>query len=232
MLNAQQFVERRRQRKLMKAKRLASAAPHLTDGTIPGTISRMAFGVQLPQELKCYDTLVGDNVNYSGRWHLVSRRPCLVPQGTGFDQRVGRSIRVLGIVFRGACYLRHGPPNTTAPAPYALDFVWDNRNAGNPLPLGSYVYSSGVGVGDQPYALPSMINTPRFTWIKRVERDACRHANTTIDVSISCNRVITYLDNGDPTTDLLMYFSESINLDDFYVADFIQGKVRILYVDA
>ena len=202
---------------------------HFVSGGVGGAAAYMAPGMQLPQEVKYKDTpFVAPGVAQTGAWSIVcSNALHTIRQSAGNSGRIGRSIRIVGMVLRAAIVTNSGSNAAPVPNPYTMDFIWDRQCNGD-LATVQQIYT-----GTERYQLPNPLYESRFKFIKRVERDATlQQAWTTANVNIKCNKVVEFdADTGAITdlsgTNLIITMSSSAALP------VITGMVvRVLYVDA
>ena len=146
-----------------------------------------------------------------------------ITQGPGSSQRIGRKIRLKGIVLRGRSELGQAANNSFAP--YTIDFVMDKQPNGT-TPVVAVVYKGGAGIN-----LPNPDNDERFKWLKRYSRNDPNSNFTIVDVSIKCNELVTY----DGTTGGIVDMASN-NLLVYYCSPFdasptLTAKLRVLYID-
>ena len=202
----------------------------------------MTAGVQKPQEVKFYDQRILQGITPDEGWSF------LVPigaglgsiadmrQGTGPSERIGRSIRVVGIVLRVEVECQGfdpDPPPGYRPSsvPYTVDLLWDLRPAGPPNVDPGLIYDEANYINAPQSAVPTVINLSRFKFIKRVERSDMSPTKlfSMVNMNIQCNKVIEFKD---ASTD---YQSVTVqpNLVISSAAGLAcSGTVRYLYVDA
>jgi len=209
----------------------------LTTGRVPGTEVSMSAGVQKPQEVKYYDlTIQQENIGFDDGWTF------LVPiqaqfasiagmrQGVGPSERIGRSIRIVGIVVRMEVTSR--PEVALRDAyPYTVDLLWDLRPAPPPNISPGLIYDEAQFLDAPQTALPTVNNLSRFKFIKRVERahSAPRQFNSTVDINIKCNKLVDFKDD----TGAYQSVTVQPNLVICNGASLsCLGKIRYLYVDA
>jgi len=149
-----------------------------------------------------------------------------IVQGTGPSQRIGRKIKVIGIVVR-IIALANG-------APLAFDLVIDKQCNGAPA-TAAQVYSTP---GD-PASFPNPFEETRFQFLKRSENKNYSLAlngagEFTVSYTVKCNKVVEYNATtgniSDLTSDNLYMFACSTSAA---VLQKIQsGQLRVLYIDA
>lgn len=175
-----------------------------------------------PPELKYYDINLSTGTGTS--WQILSTLAlCSIVQGPGSQQRIGRKIRVKGVVFRAISTL--GVASNNAWNPFTIDFIWDKQANGATPAIGA-IYQNGAAQN-----LPNPDNDERFVWQKRVSRDDPNSNFQIINTSFKCNKLITYDGSTGNMSDLT-----STNLIVTYVCPFdndptLTAVMRILYVD-
>ena len=202
------------------------SAPSLL-AVAPGSASTYAFVPNLPQEVKFRDIRVDWNNTYFDGWSYVLTSPCeSINQGYGPSERIGRTIRVVGIVLRASVESVSTVLDLTPVSrPYTIDFLWDNRANDGIRPIDE-VYGANQNIVPVQ-GLPNPLYSTKYQWIKRVDREP-KHNFTTVNVTIPCNKVIDYTLAGDyPLTEL--YVTASCETTTYLALD---GRLRLLYVDA
>jgi len=149
-----------------------------------------------------------------------------IVQGTGPSQRIGRKIRVIGIVVR-LIAIANG-------APLAFDLVIDKQCNGAVAGAGQVYLTPG-----DPASFPNPFEETRFQFLKRVENKNYALAlngagEFTVSYTVKCNKMVEYQTStgavGDLTSDNLTMFACATS---GAVAQKIQsGQIRVLYVDA
>ena len=206
------------------------SAPSLL-AVAPGSASTYAFVPNLPQEVKSCDITVS-TLAPLGWQYLISDTFADISNGFAGDQRVGRSIRVVGIVFRASvlsCF--QFPDEAITPLPYTIDFMWNHRSTIQPPDI-TEIY---LRPGDQYYkSLPNPA-LPLLKFIKRVQREPKQNF-TTVNVNIACNKVITWASFPTFAPDTELYitcanqYSSAPDPSSFPLS--IVSRLRVLYVDA
>lgn len=198
--------------------------------SVPGARPTMSVGLPRPQEVKYCDINSTDGTldpskwtqpsTGGGNWHLLSTNSVgAITQGGGNSQRLGREIRVVGIVYRMNVF------TATSAGPSTIDFVWDSQC--NNLPPGNVdiIYNNVSRT-----ALSNPLHEERFTFLKRLETRDPQNQNVTLSGMIKCNKQITYSGNTG--------FTNSVVTNNLVVTcsaqtiPTITGSYRILYVDA
>ena len=191
--------------------------------------------MNLSQEVKFIDTAVL-SAGATTRWNYISVNTLFaIAQGTGNSNRVGRSIRVVGIVLRANVRSLSSTTNPTV-RPYTIDVLLD-RHADGVLPAVSTFYTPVVDAanGARYSAIPDPLCLSRIKWLKRVQRDP-KHVNSTVNIVIPMDELVTY-GGADPaatypTKDLYVTFCPDA-YDPVLVPDvLVAGRIRVLYVDA
>ena len=194
----------------------------VSQGGVAGGVQRMTAGLPPPPEIKTKDSIVNATTSGTGDWTVVSPATVFssITQGAAPEQRVGRKIRVVGIVLRLDIL-------STAVDPYTMDLLWDKQ------PNGAQALLTNIYTGASSEQLPNSNFTDRFQFVKRWKSDPSQSSTISqIDYSMKCNKVVSYDGNtgliGDIEQNelLLTLCSSSI------VNQVIQGIFRVLYVDA
>jgi len=196
-----------------------------------------------PQEVKTYDTpIVGTTAGAGFVEILTQVSPPLAAQspisgivvGAGSNQRVGRQIRVVGIVLRGV--IASLSAVATEGLPYTMDIIWDSQSNGA-LPTLASIYDFRGTAGGNIDNLPNPNFAKRFTFAKRIEttgRAGIPTAKTIVNCSIKTNRLVNFDNSAGVTQDveknnLLLTFASTATLA---VPATFTGVIRFLYVDA
>jgi len=149
-----------------------------------------------------------------------------IVQGTGPSERIGRKIRVIGIVVR-LIAIANG-------APLAFDLVIDKQCNGA-VTTAAQVY---LTPGD-PASFPNPFEETRFQFLKRVENKNYALAlngagEFTVSYTVKCNKTVEYSQNvatvNSLTSDNLTMFACATS--NAVLQKIQSGQLRILYVDA
>jgi len=186
---------------------------------------------QIPSvECKFYDTpltlgtfaLGWTDISTSGTGSPFSQ----IVEGTSPNQRIGRKIRVIGIIVRLIC-VANG-------APVAFDLVRDKQCNGVTA-TAAQVYTTPA----DPASFPNPFEETRFQFMKRLENKnnalALNGAGEfTVSYSVKCNVTVEYSSQFPPVSSLssdnLILFACGTSTA---VNQKIQsGQIRVLYVDA
>lgn len=192
---------------------------------VPGARPTMSIGLPRPQEVKYFDVNSTDGGDkwvqpITGNWHMLSTNTVGgIFQGSGNTDRIGREIRVVGIVYRLNVF------TATSAGPSTIDFVWDSQ-ANNAAPGNVNIIYNNVS----RTALSNPLHEERFTFLKRLESRDPQNQNVTLSGMIKCNKQVTYsastgLTNSVVTNNLVVTCSAQ-------TTPTISGAFRILYVDA
>jgi len=195
----------------------------VSQGGVGGGVQRMTAGLPPPPEIKTKDSIVAATVAANGDWTVVSPNNILssITQGAAPEQRVGRKIRVVGVVFRLDISA------AIAASPYTLDMLWDKQ------PNGAQAAVTNIYTGASSEQLPNSNFTERFQFVKRWKMNPGSNAlSDQLDYSMKCNKVVSYDGNtgliGDIEINQLLLTLCSTTTTVHNIA----GIVRILYVDA
>lgn len=189
------------------------------------------------QEVKTYDVSLSGTANsISGFAHILNL--AATPQspiagirvGAASSQRIGRQIRVVGVVLRGV--INSSNQVTTEGEPYTMDVIWDSQSNGVLAPT-NIIYDVAGGAGSI-VNLPNANYAKRFTFIKRLElngRAGIPTAQSIVNCTIKTNRLVNFdsdtgLTNDVEKNNLLLTFASVDPTATF------TGVVRFLYVDA
>jgi hypothetical protein len=180
----------------------------------------MIRGVPFPHEVKYRDIdLVQPAVGSGGTWsYLVDNALAPIKQGTGSGNRIGRSIRVVGVVYR-MMLLSYG-----SQFPYTMDVIWD-ASPKSTIPQITEIYTSSA-----LWALPNPNFGHRFQFAKRLANQDPNSERNLLSGMLECNKVVTYTGNTGSIADvennsLLVTFA-ALN------EPVVGGTLRVLFVDA
>lgn len=208
-----------------KRKGVAKGRTVAYQGGVAGGIQRMTAALPPPPEVKNFDTTISIATDESDTKILISPLDILsgIIQGPGPSERIGRSIRVVGIVLR----LNVGVTGGVV-GPYTIDCLWDNQCNGA-VPQITDVYTS-----TKFDALPNPEFSNRFQFVKRFSSPRTWSSfYDYVNSTIKCNKVVEYRTSEvSPATvaeltksNLLMYFVTPLTGQ-------VEGTIRVLYVDA
>lgn len=162
-----------------------------------------------------------------------------IAPGTGAFNRIGRQIRVVGLVFRGVqtvpyTFNQTAPGTSADPTPAVIDFIWDKAPNGT-APLTSQIYAEANSTILKSFTnLPNPDFVKRFSFIKRIQTS--RNAGTLsarqlIDATIKTNKLVSYdnaLAAGTSVEQNALYISYGTDV----AGSTLVGTLRVLYVDA
>lgn len=159
-----------------KATKSKSKRRSTSDMVVPGyTRSSGAYGRYQPvgPELKYFDT----NAPQAGvPFGLASAASSLnlVSLGTLPNQRIGRTITVRHIEIKINLLARWIIPANIVPElraiSYRVDLILDKQCNGA-LPTGNDIYDTSIATVSPTCRFPNLLNSDRFTWLKRWEGD-------------------------------------------------------------
>jgi len=227
-----------RKRQRTAGNRARAPRANFVSGGVGGAAATMPAGPQLPQEVKFKDFPIVNPFTTAaslGTWkNIVPNNICTIVQGAGPSQRIGRNIRVVGIVYRIMVQNVIVPAyaaNERLAVPFTLDFLWDKKCNGA-LALPTEIYSGAGGL-----ALPNPLYDTRFKWSRRVENKDPNTRVNLISGSLKCNEVINYRANTGAITDiegvnLMLYMAIGAEVPTTQQGLGLGGLVRVLYVDA
>lgn len=208
-----------------KRQRLQSA--QLSQALVPGAGARIrATARPTAPELKYFDLNISTSVQ-NNFWNIISNLSLSsITQGVGNNSRIGRKIRVRGIVLRGKFIATVEPtPAARLAQPWTMDFLWDKQCNGA-VPQITDIYTSANSQG-----LPNPLFDDRFKFIKRLSKDDPQSPHQQINTKINCNQVITYDASTGAITDLTTTNLLVIMVTPFDATPTFSGILRILYVD-
>jgi len=150
----------------------------------------------------------------------------IITQGTGPSERVGRKIRVIGILVRAVC--------ESAGAPMSFDLVIDKQCNGVTA-TAAQVYSTPAA----PDSFPNPFEETRFRYLKRVENK---------NNALAANAVGQYLVSYQVKTSIVVEYNANVNTVSSLTSDnlilfacscttgalqkIVGGQIRVLFVDA
>ena len=179
------------------------------------------------KEVKYYDsTLLA--LPASANWTIVNDAILFgITQGAGQSQRIGRKIRVHGIILRADVNTDTGSVGN--PSPFQFNLVWDNQCNGGTTTIGE-IYAGITG-----RSLPNPLFDSRFQFQAKMACNNPQGANNIIERSIQCDKTITYDSSTAPfgnindltTSNLITTFTAPND-----AAPSISGVIRVLYTDA
>lgn len=202
----------------------------ISQARVGGAQQRMTMGLPPPPEIKTYDTSVSATTA-TGNWTRYSPDATIagIVIGTTSSNRIGRKIRVVGIVVR-----MEVTSSVAALYPWTMDLLWDKQpNGASP--------NLAAGSTNSPYSdvdrnsLPNSNFTQRYQFVKRVQSSPDQSVSTaTIDYSIKCDKIVSYDGVAGTiadveTNNLLLLGSVTSPAS---VGLVVQGNIRILFVDA
>lgn len=224
MTNRQMIMRNARKRysKNRNPYRPKKARAAITQGGVGGAVQRLTAGLPPPPEVKNRDTAVSLTYTSVGSWTAINTDAIYpITQGTGTSNRIGRKIRVLGVVLRINV-------NTTSVQPSTVDLVWDKS------PNGALATVGQVYGGSSRLSLPNPDYADRFQFLKRIETNPSGNTSSVMkNVTVRMNHVVSFDANNGLIGDL-----ESGNLILFgsfggpVGTAVFEGTLRVLYVDA
>ena len=196
----------------------------LKAGGVGGARQSLSAGLPPPPEVKNRD-IAFSNTYGSGdvnAWKLISTDTIYpIIQGVGTNTRIGRKIKVIGLVLR----IQAINGSTSNPSPSTIDIVWD-KSPNGALPTIGQIYG-----GSSHLSLPNPDYGERFQFLKRLEINPSGNCiTTTRNCTLKMNHLVVFDASGGFVTDL-----ESGNLVLVATSNAtgtFQGTMRVLYVDA
>lgn len=191
----------------------------------------MTAGLPPPPEIKNFDSTISIASDYADTKIQISPDDILagIVQGASPNQRVGRTIRVVGLVLRLTCQAVADGANPPLSQPYTVDVLWDNQTS-NATPAAPPDITE-VYTGPQMDALPNVNFSERFQFFKRFNSPPARSEYVSIvNATLKCSKIVEYKASTAALSDLtkcnlLMYMVSPGNFQ-------VEGTVRVLYVDA
>jgi len=239
-----QNSKRKRPSRTYRSYKASQPRAKISNGGVGGAAnSMMPKPMPPPQEVKTQDEALSFNAAgaaVSGFNFVLSTRTVgaaqqsplssIVP-GTGPNQRIGRQIRVVGIVLRGVVNSATNIGGVNEGDAWTMDMIWD-KQPNQALPTIAQVYDTGPGLS--VVNLPNANFVKRFSFAKRIQtsgRAGIPTAQTIVDCTIKTNRLVSYVSNLATTLDLevnnLLFTLASTDPNVQFT-----GVVRMLYVDA
>jgi len=192
-----------------------------------------------PQEVKTYDVDFAGQTPNPAIWVLCSSANVNIgasfvsgiSPGTGSDGRIGRQIRVVGVVLRGVLIatVSGGVDGVCS----CIDVIWDKQPNGA-VPLVNSIYDPAGAASATMKSLPNANFSKRFTFAKRLQvsgRAGIPTAEQIIDATIKCNRLVSF--------DSVAQNAASVETNALWISfvtnrvnSTVSGTVRFLYVDA
>lgn len=196
----------------------------IASGNVGGSKAIVTKGMVAP-EVKMID------LNFTvapgtGDWSYFSSALLAdIRQGSDANQRLGRQIRVVGIVLRANANT-FDAIGIQAGQPFTVDIIQDTQCNGG-VPGTTTVYTSPAGRVN----LPNANYLHRFRWLMRKDFQSQNGSLTTVNMTKKCNILVQYDNNLGLISDvernnLIFAFSSGDSTPNF------QGQIRLLYTDA
>lgn len=213
-------------------------------GGVPGGAQRMSGQASVKPEVKYYDQ--GVSVANVVDWQFLQNGSLGgITVGAGPNSRLGKEIRLVGIVYRFS--VQSGtytvlPAGAAAigvtPSGYSMDIILDRQAAAaTPTVAGSIgsIYDS-----TQVYNLPNPEAQDRFQFLRRIEVRDPQAVDTVVSGFLRINKNVTYNNNTGASTDLqtnniciTTASTAKVGIASPTVLPYrVTGIVRYLYVDA
>lgn len=198
-----------------------------------------------PMEVKTFDCDVKQNIPATGvakGFYLMSTTNTLIGSsflagiGSGAepDQRVGRTIRVVGVCLRGLVSTPVVVSGDASGFPWVIDFIWDKQTNGAVATTAQIYAEANSTVGKSYTNLPNSNFVKRFSFFKRLQSSGSAgtlSALQLIDATIKTNKVVSY--------DNVIVNATSVEQNALYISfgtdqagSTFVGTLRIMYVDA
>lgn len=219
-----------------KQKRRKAAGVIMSSGGVAGSgVVRIPNSVPNPAEVKYSEGgFTSPAAGTAGAWCtlnnlLVSN----ITQGVGTNNRVGKNIRVVGVLYRIAInYFTTGAGDI--PLPYTVDFLWDKKPTATSASIQEMYDSGAAGGSILSTILPNPNYETRFLWQKRIEKAPQNNQSLTAG-SFKCNKFVSYSGNTGGLLDieqnnLIVNFGHAAS--DTVARATLQGRIRVLFVDA
>lgn len=199
----------------------------ISQGGVGGGSNTMTSGVPPPPELKTWDIPITFSSGVlAGDWAVISPSSILsgIIQGNGPSARIGRKIRVVGVVIRSEITTSVA---SGGPAPWTMDILWDKQPNGVQA-LNGQIYTSNVSE-----ALPNANYLQRFQFVKRLHMPAGQTNDTSqIDCTLKCNKLISFDGTTGNVSDVeqnqLLITASCVGTGPFTS----NGIIRVIFVDA
>ena len=181
------------------------------------------------QEVKYRDQASGVPVATASSGFTIingSILPAIVP-GSGASNRIGRNIRVVGVVVRALINSEITVGTGALYSPVTMDLLWDNQCNGAVATV-AQIYTTPIN----GTTLPNPLNDSRFKFVKRTQIKQPQCPNNIIDFTYNCNKVIEYSGDANDILSLSkcnLYLTLSTPADASATIDY---TMRVLYVDA
>lgn len=225
------FLNPKRKRRYSRKPTYARKTPRasLTEGGVNGGHALMVPNILPPvQEVKFSNVSSGGPVTTPNAGFNIINGTSLttILEGSGPSNRIGRNIRVVGVVVRALINTEIVVGGALC-SPSTMDLVWDNQ-CNSAVATVAEIYSnptSGV-------SLPNPLFDKRFKFAKRTQIKNPQGPLNVMDFSYNCNKVIEYKGTGGTIADLTatnLYLILSTPGDASAQIDY---QMRILYVDA
>ena len=201
----------------------------MSQGGVPGG-GVVKLRRQIPSvEVKFYDQQWGMNCG-ANTWTLGSAVPLAgILQGTGPSERVGRKIKVCGIIIRGTCTLPQA-------SPWTVDVVVDKQCNGVAA-TAAQVYANPLDFT----SFPNPFEETRFRFLKRFQSFNPAQATPVpggapveqaISLAIKTNFTVEYNASTGAVTDLTSDNLMIFNCSPQPMTNLNRCLIRILYTDA
>jgi len=196
----------------------------ISQAGVGGAKAQMSAGLQLPQEVKSVDTAISV-APATGDWSYASSAALAnIRQGVLDNQRIGRKIRLVGILVR-ATVNTEGVAQGEGGQPYTVDLIQDTQCNGNVPGLTTVYQAAGRN------NLPNSNFQQRFRWLARREVQGQQTSASTVNITYKCNILVSFdADNGlvsdiEKNNILLSWCSVDPTPN-------MTGIIRFMYVDA
>lgn len=191
---------------------------------VGGAKAQMSTGLALPQEVKSVDTVISVAPG-TGDWSYASSAALSnIRQGVGDNQRIGRKVRLVGILIR-ATVNTEGVAQGLGGQPYTVDLIQDTQCNGNVPGLTTVYQAAGHN------NLPNSNFQQRFRWLVRKEVPGQQTDASMLNITYKCNILVSYdADNGlvsDIEKNNILLAWSSVDPTPNMV-----GIIRYMYVDA
>jgi len=201
----------------------------LTEGGVNGGHAVMVPNILPPvQEVKFFDNAALTPVVLASAGFTIVNGTTLtsIVPGTGASNRIGRNIRVVGVVVRA---LTNSEPTIGGGlySPVTLDLVWDNQCNGSVATV-AQIYSQPLS----GCTLPNPLFDNRFKFAKRVQITRPNGALNLIDYSYTCNKLVEYQGDANSIASLSKCNLYLIMSSPGDASATIEYSIRVLYVDA
>jgi hypothetical protein len=208
----------------------------LSQGGVPGASRMLARGYPAStHEIKYRDVgVVTPTAGTAGNWFVsMSNVIGAITNSVGSSNRIGRAVRIVGVVYRLEIVAALESTTSTTPraaeaVPWCADFVWDKQTNSLVADIQDIYTAANVN------SFPNPFNEHRFQFAKRLKNNSPNQKASRLDGSFKCNKLVTFSGNTgtviDVETNNLLFLVGSSNTSPIPLT--VAGTIRVLFVDA